>query len=256
MNVEDFIILLLSFLIIFLIIKNKSEKFETMNNSGNNSGNNTSNNTGNNTDNKEILSTNLDLLGYKLMPVPNFYEIFGSNKLDTVFEFPGNNNWKLFTNTKPLEYEGLASLISSTNPPFYNFDDKIRLTGFSKKSTVIGLMTPSKISPSGQWLKGFEWYGVSRLGEDKNAKDVIVWANHKKSTDIKLNSEGLVDDAVKLLQFHVPQEASLAGSIFFNINDYKTFNHPPFTTYYFQILNNWGNKENVKVNSIVPYFEI
>ena len=173
-----------------------------------------------------------------------------------MFEFPGNNNWKLFTNTKPLEGEGLASLICSTNPPFYNFDDKIRLTGFSKKSTVIGLMTPSKISPSGQWLKGFEWYGVSRLGEDKNAKDVIVWANHKKSTDIKLNSEGLVDDAVKLLQFHVPQEASLAGSIFFNINDYKTFNHPPFTTYYFQILNNWGNPDTVKVSSIVPYFEI
>lgn len=109
MNVEDFIILLLSFLIIFLIIKNKNENFEIMNDSDN---------ADNNTENKKDLITSLELLGYKLMPVPNFYEIFGSNKLDTMFEFPGNNNWKLFTNTKPLEGEGLASLICSTNPPF------------------------------------------------------------------------------------------------------------------------------------------
>ena len=39
MNVEDFIILLLSFLIIFLIIRSKNENFETMNDSGNNAGN-------------------------------------------------------------------------------------------------------------------------------------------------------------------------------------------------------------------------
>jgi hypothetical protein len=234
MEIEDVIILLLSILIVFLIIRKKNENFELMDSD----------------------LTTWQLQGYKLMNIPNFYEIFGSNNLDTTFEFPGKNNWKLFTNTKSLEQEGLASLISTNNPPFYNFDDNIRLTGFSKTSAVIGLMTPTKISPSGQWLKGFEWYGVSRLGEDKNAKDIIVWANHKTSTDIKLNNEGLIEDAVKLLQVQIPIDASLSGSIYFEISDYKSFNHPPFTTFYFQILNNWGNNDTVKVGAIVPYFEI
>ena len=246
MEIENVIILLLSILIIVFLIQKKNENFEL-------SEPQTQPQTQPQPQPQKI--TNWILDGYKLVPIPNFYEIFGSNNLNTTFEFPGKNNWKLFTNTKLLEKEGLASLISTTNPPFYNFDDNIRLTGFSKPSTVIGLMTPSNIIPSGQWLKGFEWYGVSRFGVDKNAKDIIIWGNHKKSTDIKLNKEGLIEDAIKLVSLQIPQESSLSGSIYFNIPFYKNLNHPPFTTYYFQILINWGNPYTVKVGAIVPYFE-
>jgi hypothetical protein len=232
-EIEYVIILLLSIFIIILLIQKKNENFELLDN-----------------DTKWILE------GYKLMPFPNFYEVFGSNDLSKTFEFPGNNNWKLFTNTKLFEKEGLASLISTTNPPFYNFDDNIRLTGFYDTSAVIGLMTPNKILPSGQWLKGFNWYGASRFGEDKNAKDVIVWANHKKSTDIKLNNQNIIEDAIQLLKFQVPKDANLVGPIYFTIPNYQTNNNPPFTTYYFQILNNWGDTNTVKIGAIVPYFNI
>jgi hypothetical protein len=240
MDIEDFIILILIVLILLSILHNKNENFETL----------------------DSLNTNTDILskwkleGYKLLSFPNFYEVFGSNNLNKSFEFPGLNNWKLFTNTNLIEKEGLASLISTTNPPFYNFDENIRLTGFSNTKSIIGLMTPTKQKPSGLWLKGFEWYGVSNIGEDKNAREVIVWANHKQTTDIKINNQGLIEDAVKLLQFEVPINASLGGSIYFDIEQYNNFNHPPFTTFYFQILNNWGNKETVKVGAIVPYFDL
>jgi hypothetical protein len=237
MDIEDFIILILIFLILLLIIQNKNENFETLNTNTN-------------------LLSNWILEGYKLLSFPNFYEVFGSNDLNKTFEFPGLNNWKLFTNTNLVDKEGLASLISTKNPPFYNFNDDIRLTGFNNTKAIIGLMTPTKQKPSGLWLKGFEWYGVSNIGEDKNARDVIVWANHKETTDIKINNQGLIEDAVKLLQFEVPISASLGGSIYFDIAQYNNFNHPPFTTFYFQILNNWGNKETVKVGAIVPHFNL
>jgi hypothetical protein len=241
-EIEDVIILLLTLFIIILLIPKKNQNSELLKKN----------------ENFESLNTDSKWIaeGYKLLPFPNFYQIFGSNDLSRTLEFPGNYNWKLFTNTTLLEKEGLASLISTTNPPFYNFDDTIRLTGFSKPSAVIGLMTPTKISPSGLWLKSFDWYGVSKFGEDKNAKDVIIWANHKNSTDIKLNNQNLIEDAVKLFEFQVPSDASLNGPKKFNIPNYNKNNHPPFTTFYFQILNNWGNGDTVKVGAIVPYFDI
>jgi len=251
-EIEDVIILLLSVLIIILLFSlKKNENFETVNHNENFE-------TVNHNENFETVNNDKNWLaeGYKLLPYPNFYQVFGSNDLNRTLEFPGNYNWKLFTNTRLLEKEGLACLISTNNPPFYNFDDTIRLTGFSKPSAVIGLMTPTNITPTGQWLKGFEWYGVSKFGEDKNAKNVIVWANHKKSTDIKLNNENLVDDAIKLFEFELPSDASLSGPKIFTIPTYNRNNNPPFTTYYFQILNNWGNSYYVKVGGIVPYFEI
>lgn len=233
MEIEDVIILLLTIFIIILLLSKKNENFQTLNNE-------------------------LGLLGerYKLMPFPNFYQVFSQNDLSRTLEFPGDYNWKLFTDKKLIPKEGLAALISTENPPFYNFDQSIRYTGFYGTSVVIGLMTPTKLSPTGQWLIAFEWYGASNFGEDLNAKDIIVWANHKKTTDISLNSQNLIDDAIKLYEFQLPKERSLLGPKKYQIPAYRRDNHPPFTTYYFQILNNWGNKDYIKVGAIVPYFEI
>jgi hypothetical protein len=233
MEIEDIIILLIcAFIIILLIPKKKNENF------------------------KSIENNEINTEGRKLIPFPNFYEVFGSNNLNTTFEFPGTNNWKLFTNTPTLPDEGLPSLISTLNPTFYNFDDKIRLTGFSKNSAVIGLMTPTKIANSGQWMKSFDWGGVSNVGSSKNAKNVVLWGNHKKTTDININKDGKIDDAIEIFRFSVPEYASLGGTLNFKIKNYNSFDNLPFTTYYFQILDNWGDADTVKVNCIIPYFEI
>ena len=190
--------------------------------------------------------------------VPNFYDVFGYKTLTKMFEFPGEYNWKLFTNTDLVPNEGLPSLLCSDNPLFYNINSNmiIRLVGFKKPSAIIGIMTPTNIPSSGQWLKSFDWYGVSNVGKEKNAKKVVIWANHKNNIEIKLNKDNIIEDAVKVFEFEVPFEASLTGPIRFNIDNYKLYNHSPFTTYYFQIVDNWGDPNTVKVGCIIPYYEI
>jgi hypothetical protein len=257
MEIEDIIILILTILIIFFIFDRKRENFESESGS---------------------VIKESELEGFKLMRVPNFYEVFGSINLNKTFEFPGVNNWKLFTNTKLIENEGLASLICSDNPPFYNIYDKfpqdknIRMTGFSirnnnnknfETSVVIGIMTPIFDKPynSGQWLKGFEWFGYSKLDDDKkNARDIVIWANRNQSTNIEFNDAGEIKGADKLLEITIPQQATSTGPISFIIDNYNYTKRKkeisPYTTYYFQILNNWDDPNTVKVSAIVPHFEI
>jgi len=245
MKNEQIIILLLIALVIYLLYnKTEYENFNMNENSNNN---------------KDI-SEYWKLRGYNLLKVPNFFEVFGLNNLSKNFEFVGDNNWKLFTNTDLIKDEGLASLLSSNN-----FDDirmydpsgkNLRVTGFKKPSAVIGIMTPTKIAPSGQWLKSFIWIGTSNWIENTNAKKVILWANHKNNIDIKLNKNGLIDDAIKIYEFEVGQKDTLLTGKEYFIDNYKSKNHPPFTTYYFQIINNWGNPNTVKVGGLILNYEI
>jgi len=245
MKNEQIIILLLTALVIYLLYnKTEYENFDMNENSNNN---------------KDI-SEYWKLRGYNLLKVPNFFEVFGLNNLSKNFEFAGDNNWKLFTNTDLIKDEGLASLLSSNN-----FDDirmydpsgkNLRVTGFKKPSAVIGIMTPTKIAPSGQWLKSFIWIGTSNWIENTNAKKVILWANHKNNIDIKLNKNGLIDDAIKIYEFEVGQKDTLLTGKEYFIDNYKSKNHPPFTTYYFQIINNWGNPNTVKVGGLILNYEI
>jgi hypothetical protein len=247
MKNEEIIILLLIALVIYLIYnKTEYENFNITENSD---------------INKEI-SEDLKLKGYKLIKVPNFFQVFGLNNLSRNFEFPGDNdnNWKLFTNTDLIENEGLASLISFDKfdeIPMYDTSGKhIRVTGFKKPSAVIGIMTPTKIAPSGQWLKSFIWIGSSNWIQNTNAKKVILWANHKNNIDIKLNKNGLIDDAIKIYEFEVGQKDTLLTGKEYFIDNYKSKNHPPYTTYYFQIINNWGNPNIVKVGGLILNYEI
>jgi hypothetical protein len=245
MKNEQIIILLLIALIIYLIYNKKEyENFNITKNS----------------DNNIDINEYWKLRGYNLLKIPNFFEVFGLKNLSKNFEFMGDNNWKLFTNTDLIKDEGLASLISTDK-----FDDirmydpsgkNIRVTGFKKPSAVIGIMTPTKITPSGQWLKSFIWIGSSNWIENTNAKKVILWANHKNNIDIKLNKDGLIDDAIKIYEFEVGQQDTLLTGKEYFINNYKSKNHPPYTTYYFQIINNWGNPNTVKVGGLILNYEI
>jgi len=246
MKNEEIIILLLIAFVLFLINnQNNNEHFNTIIKS--------------NTDSEDI-SKFWKLRGFKLQKVPNFFEVFGLSNLSKNLEFIGENNWKLFTNTDLIKDEGLASLISSDKIEDIRFYDpsgkKVRVTGFKKPSAILGIITPTKILPSGQWLKSFTWIGSSNYRENTNAKNVIVWANHKNNIDIKLNKDGFVDDAVKIFEFEVGQNETLLTSKEYFIENYKSENHPPFTTYYFQIINNWGNPNNVKVGGLILNYEI
>ena len=246
MKNEEIIILLLIAFVLFLINnQNNNEHFNIIIKSNTNS---------------EEISKFWKIRGYKLIKVPNFFEIFGLSNLSKNFEFMRENNWKLFTNTDLIKDEGLASLISSDKIEDIRFYDlsgkKLRVTGFKKPSAIIGITTPTKILPSGQWLKSFTWIGSSNYKENTNAKNVIVWANHKNNIDIKLNKDGLIDDAVKLFEFEVGQNETLLGGKEYFIENYKSENHPPFTTYYFQIINNWGNPNTVKVGGLILNYEI
>jgi len=272
MEIEDIIILILTIIIIFFIFDRKRENFESESSPSPSLVNKESESS------PSPVIKELELEGYKLMPVPNFYEVFGSTDTSKSFTFYGYNNWKLFTNTTLIENKGLASLICSDNPPFYNIFDKppydknIRMTGFSisnngdkfKTSVVIGLMTPTLEKPynSGQWLKSFEWYGYSKLDDNKkNAQDVIIWANRKQSdTKIEINESGEIVNADKLLKITIPQNATSTSPISFVLDNYDYTKRKkeisPYTTYYFQILNNRGDPNTVIVSAIVPHFEI
>jgi hypothetical protein len=242
MEQKEIILLLLILLVIYLIYnKNNNENFSITIKSNSKS---------------EEISEYWKSRNYKVQKVPNFFERFGLSDLNKNLVFTKENNWKLFTNTNLIEDEGLASLISSDNPPFYDIKDKKRVTGFKKTSAVIGIMTPTTTTnPPGQWLKSFIWIGAN-TDANVNAKKVIIWANHNTNTDIKLDKDGLVDDAIKIFEFEVGQNETLAGGKKYFIENYKSMNHPPFTTYYFQILNNWGNPNTVKVGGLILEYEI
>jgi hypothetical protein len=239
--IDEFIILLLGIIvIIFLITTSKNENFEVSVKPI--------------TKNEEI-SVFWQIRGYTVKEVPNFYEIFGSNDLSRYFQFPGNNNWKLFTNTPLNAYEGLASLLRSDSPKTYNNDNRPILTSFIRSNNVIiGIMTPTNISPSGQWLKSIKWDRVIDI--NKNAKNVIIWANHKNTTDIKLNDNGTIADAIKIHEVQISNDLSLGTVFNINIDNYKSINNTPFTTYYIQILDNWGDPYTVKINNLILNYEI
>ena len=169
-NEEIIIILLIAFVLFLINNQNNNEHFNIIIKSNTNS---------------EEISKFWKIRGYKLIKVPNFFEIFGLSNLSKNFEFMRENNWKLFTNTDLIKDEGLASLISSDKIEDIRFYDlsgkKLRVTGFKKPSAIIGITTPTKILPSGQWLKSFTWIGSSNYKENTNAKNVIVWANHKNN---------------------------------------------------------------------------
>lgn len=238
---DEFIILLLGIIvIIFLITTTKNENFEVSVKPI--------------TKNEEI-SVFWQIRGYTVKEVPNFYEIFGSNDLSRYFQFPGNNNWKLFTNTPLNAYEGLASLLRSDSPKTYNNDNRPILTSFIRSNNVIiGIMTPTNISPSGQWLKSIKWDRVIDI--NKNARNVIIWANHKNTTDIKLNDNGTIADAIKIHEVQISNDLSLGTVFNINIDNYKSINNTPFTTYYIQILDNWGDPYTVKINNLILNYEI
>jgi len=241
MTNEEFIILIFVILIIFFLINtNKNENFEIK--------------VAPITKNEEI-SVFWQLRGYTVNEVPNFYEIFGSNDLSKYFQFPGNNNWKLFTDTPLFTNEGLASLLRSDSPKTYNNENRPILTGFIRsKNIIIGIMTPTNISPSGQWLKSIKWERVN--DKDKNAKNVIIWANHKNTANIKLNDNGTIADAIKIYEVEIPNDLSLGLVYNINIANYKSINNTPFTTYYLQILDNWGDPYTVKINNLILNYEI
>ncbi len=241
MSNNELIILLLGVIIlIFLLTNTKKENFEI--------------NVAPITKNEEI-SIFWQLRGYTVKEVPNFFEIFGSNDLSKYFQFPGNNNWKLFTNTPLNAYEGLASLLRSNSPKTYNNDNRPILTSFIRSTNVIiGIMTPTNISPSGQWLKSIQWQRVSDINQ--NAKNVIIWANHKNTTDIKLNDNGTIADAIQIQKVEIPNDLNSGLVYNINIDNYKSINNTPFTTYYFQILDNWGDPYTVKINNLILNYEI
>jgi hypothetical protein len=83
-----------------------------------------------------------------------------------------------------------------------------------------------------------------------------VWANHSNNTNIKLDKNGFLEDAVKLFEFEVGQTETLLTSKEYHINNYKSEYRPPYTTYYFQIMNNWGNPDSVEVGGIILNYEI
>jgi hypothetical protein len=240
MTNNELIILLLGVIIlIFLITTNKNENFEKV---------------APITKNEEI-SVFWQLRGYTVREVPNFYKIFGSNDLSKYFEYPGNENWKLFTNTPLFTNESLASLLRSNSPKTYNDDNRPILTGFIRSTNIIiGIMTPTNITPSGQWLKSIKWERVNDVS--KNAKNVIIWANQKNTTDIKLNNNGTLADAIKIHEFEIPNDFT-SGPVFnIDIANYKSINNTPFTTYYLQILDNWGDPYTVKINNLILNYEI
>ena len=242
MTNNELIILLLGIIIfIFLIINNKKENFEIK--------------VAPITKNEEI-SIFWQIRGYTVKEVPNFYKNFGSDDLSKYFEYPDiENNWKLFTNTPLNAYEGLASLLRSDFIIPYNNDNRPILTGFIRSSNVIiGIMVPTNKSPSGQWLKSIQWLRVN--DKNKNARNVIIWANHKNTTDIKLNDNGRIADAIEIHKVEIPNDLSSDLVYNINIDNYKSSNHPPFTTYYFQILDNWGDPYTVKINRLILNYEI
>jgi hypothetical protein len=250
MKNEEIIILLLIALVLYLIYnKQNYENFNITENS----------------DNNKNISEYWKLRGYKVSTVPNFLKAFGLKDLSKNLEFAkeqkdNKENWKLFTDTDLIKNEGLASLLSVDKLDeirMYDYsEENIRVTGFKKPSAVIGIMTPTRIVPSGQWLKSFIWIGSSRWMENTNAKKVILWANHKDNIDIKLNKDGLIDDAIKIFEFEVGQKETLLTSKEYFIDNYKSKNYPPYTTYYFQIINNWGNPYTVKVGGLILNYEI
>jgi hypothetical protein len=241
MTKNELIILLLGIiLLIFLITTNKKENFEIK--------------IAPITKNEEI-SIFWQLRGYTVKEVPNFYQIFGSNNLSKYLEFPGKDNWKLFTNTPLNAYEGLASLLRTDSPKTFNDDNKPILTGFIRSTNVIiGIMTPTNNPPSGQWLKSIKWLRVNDV--NKNARNVIIWANHKNTTDITLNNNGLLADAIKIHEVEIPNDLSSDLVYNIDINNYKSSNNSPFTTYYFQILDNWGDPYTVQINCLILNYEI
>ena len=247
MTNDEFIILLLVIIIIvFLIATNKKENFEIK--------------IAPMTKNEEI-SIFWQLRGYKVKQVPNFYDKFGSNKLNKYFEFPDEkNNWKLFTNTPLNAYEGLASLLRSDYPIPFNDDNRPILTGFIRSSNVIiGIMAPTNTSPPnnsppGQWLKSIQWQRVD--DKNKNARNVILWANHKTTPDIKVYNDGKIADALIVDKFEIPYDISSGISYNININNYKTNTNTPFITYYIQILDNWGDPYTVQINNLILNYEI
>jgi hypothetical protein len=237
---DELIILLLCIIIIIFFTNKKRENFEIK--------------VAPITKNEEI-SVFWQLRGYTVKEVPNFYQIFGSNNLSKYFEFPGKDNWKLFTNTPLNAYEGLASLLRTDSPKTYNDDNKPILTGFIRSTNVIfGIMTPTNISPSGQWLKSIKWERVNDV--NKNARNVIIWANHKNTTDITLNNNCTIANAIKIHKFEISNDFT-SGPVFnIDIANYKSINNTPFTTYYFQILDNWGDPYTVKINNLILNYEI
>ena len=252
MKNEEIIILLLIAVVLYLIYnKTNYENFNITENS----------------DNYKDISEYWKSRLYKVSNVPNFLQAFGLKNLSKDLEFAkeqkdNDNNWKLFTNTDLVENEGLAALLSADKLDEirmydYSKEENLRVTGFKKPSAVIGIMTPTRMVPSGQWLKSFIWIGSSRWMENTNAKKVILWANHKqKNIDIKLDKNGLVEDAIKIFEFEVGQKETLLTSKEYFIDNYKSKNHPPYTTYYFQIINNWGNPDTVKVGGLILNYEI
>lgn len=241
MSNNELIILLLGVIIlIFLLTNTKKENFEIK--------------IAPITKNEEI-SIFWQIRGYTVKEVPNFYEIFGSNDLSKYFQFPGNNNWKLFTNTPLFTFEGLASLLRSDSPKAFNNENRPILTGFIRSTNVIiGIMTPTNLTPSGQWLKSIKWQRVD--DKNKNARNIIIWANHKNTTDIKLNDNDTLADAIQIHKVEIPNDLSSGLVYDINIENYKSINNTPFTTYYIQILDNWGDPYTVKINNLILNYEI
>lgn len=213
-----------------------------------------------NSDKNKEISEYWQKEGYKLLKVPNFFEVFGLDNLSKILEINTDNNWKLFTDTDLVKNKGLGAILSGNKLEDINFydvkEENVRTTGFKKPTAVIGIMSPTKITPSGQWLKSFTWIGSSKYRDNTNAKKVIVWANHSNNTYIKLDKNGFLEDAIKLFEFEVGQTETLLTSKEYHIDNYKSNNHPPFTTYYFQIMNNWGNPDSVEVGGLILNYEI
>jgi hypothetical protein len=167
---------------------------------------------------------------------PDFFARFTSFTSNNQFSLDG---WTLASSVGTYGNEGLASILTRDNPVErvsvpYNYP---RAAGFMGNSLFIQIGLPSQ-----QILLSFEWFGCANVhGWTRNAKNVRLWASNTNF----FNSWG-----------RVRQEAVLRGDFTVDQNSGPTptrvnlSNNPtPFSFYYFDVLNSWGDS-SVKLTRI------
>ena len=169
---------------------------------------------------------------------PDFFAEFGSFTSSSLFTKDG---WTLGSSVGTYGNEGLASILTNNNNPIAHVSQHYsypRAVGFLSNSLFLQIGVPSP-----QVLKSLDWYGSCSVhGCARNAKNIRLWASNNNYYN---NWQKIRQEAILRGEFTIDKNSSSTNPTKVNLLNNPT----PFSFYYFDILDSWGDL-SVKIDRI------